>query len=145
MNFAMPDGRAFEAQKISKKGLLMKNQLLIALTFSSLAFADRGNNFSGGNSSILKGNEFSNAGIIVGNPADEVRGNNFSSGRADSMKGGNFSSGASSSGGSTFQDLLEWLSEYGNSSSTGDDSMNADKNQDNRVDFRDFLMILSGY
>ncbi|MAV54681.1 MAG: hypothetical protein CMJ28_01845 [Phycisphaerae bacterium] len=145
MNFAMPDGRAFEAQKISKKGLLMKNQLLIALTFTSLAFADRGNNFSGGNSSILKGNEFSNAGIIVGNPADEVRGNNFSSGRADSMKGGNFSSGASSSGGSTFQDLLEWLSEYGNSSSTGDDSMNADKNQDNRVDFRDFLMILSGY
>ena len=145
MNFAMPDGRAFEAQNISKKGIFNENQLLIALTFSSLAFADRGNNFSGGNSSILKGNEFSNAGIIVGNPADEVRGNNFSSGRADSIKGGNFSSGASSSGGSTFQDLLEWLSEYGNSSSTGDDSMNADKNQDNRVDFRDFLMILSGY
>ena len=123
----------------------MKTQLLIALTFSSLAFADRGNDLSGGNSSILKGNEFSNAIIIVGTPGDEVRGNNFSSGRLGSMKGGNFSSGASSTGGSSFQDLLEWLSEYGNSSSTGDDSMNADKNQDNRVDFRDFLMILSGY
>ena len=38
----------------------MKTQLLIALTCSSLALADRGNDFSNGNSSVLKGNDFSN-------------------------------------------------------------------------------------
>lgn len=90
----------------------MKTQLLIALTYSSLALADRGNDFSNGNSSVLKGNDFSN--------------------------------GASDSGGYSFQSLLEWLSEYGQSSHTGDNRLKADKNRDAKVDFRDLLLILSG-
>ena len=90
----------------------MKTQLLIALTCSSLALADRGNDFSNGNSSFLKGNDFSN--------------------------------GASDSGGYSFQSLLEWLSEYGQSSRTGSNRFKADKNRDAKVDFRDLLMILSG-
>ena len=90
----------------------MKTQLLIALTCSSLALADRGNDFSNGNSSVLKGNDFSNR--------------------------------ASDSGGYSFQSLLEWLSEYGQSSHTEDNRLKADKNRDAKVDFRDFLMILSG-
>ena len=109
----------------------MKTQLLIALTCSSLAFADRGNDFSNGASSVLKGNDFSTAGISVGNPADTAKGNDFSN-------------GASDSGGYSFQSLLEWLSEYGQSSATGGSRLKADKNRDSKVDFRDLLMILSG-
>ena len=109
----------------------MKTQLLIALTCSSLALADRGNDFSNGASSVLKGNDFSTAGIAVGNPADTAKGNDFSNGSSDS-------------GGYSFQSLLEWLSEYGQSSQIGGNRLKADKNRDAKVDFRDLLMILSG-
>ena len=47
-------------------------------------------------------------------------------------------------GGYSFQSLLEWLSEYGQSSHTGDNRLKADKNRDAKVDFRDLLLILSG-
>ena len=103
----------------------MKRQLLIALTCSSLAFADRGNDFSNGFSSVLKGNDFSN-------------------GKSRTNKGNDFSNGASDSGGYSFQSLQEWLSEYGQSSATGGSRLKVDKNRDSKVDFRDLLMILSG-
>ena len=103
----------------------MKTQLLIALTCSSLAFADRGNNHSNSASGVSKGNDFSNR-------------------KAKSKKGNDFSNGASGSGGYSFQSLLEWLSEYGQSSTTGSNRLRADKNRDAKVDFRDLLMILSG-
>ena len=136
----------------------MKTQLLIALTCSSLAFADRGNQYSGGHQGVLKGNEFSNSiGIVVGNPGDEVKGRDFSNGNSTARKGNDFSNGNSppkkgndfsngnpGSGGYSFQSLLEWLSEYGQSSNTGDRRLKADKNRDAKVDFRDLLMILSG-
>ena len=109
----------------------MKTQLLIALTCSSLAFADRGN-------------DFSNAAIYVDHPADTTKGNDFSNGKAKSKKGNDFSNGASGSGEYSFQSLLEWLSEYGQSSTTGSNQLRADKNRDAKVDFRDLLMILSG-
>ena len=38
----------------------MKTQLLIALTCSSLAFADRGDDFSNGKAKSKEGNDFSN-------------------------------------------------------------------------------------
>jgi len=123
----------------------MKTQLLIALTCSSLAFADRGNQYSGGHQGVLKGNEFSNSiGIVVGNPGDEVKGRDFSNGNSTARKGNDFSNGNPGSGGYSFQSLLEWLSEYGQSSHTGDNRLKADKNRDAKVDFRDLLMILSG-
>ena len=122
----------------------MKTQLLIALTCSSLALADRGNDFSNGASSVLKGNDFSTAGIAVGNPADTAKGNDFSNGKSRPNKGNDLSNGPSDSGGYSFQSLLEWLSEYGQSSNTGDRRLKADKNRDAKVDFRDLLMILSG-
>ena len=123
----------------------MKTQLLIALTCSSLAFADRGNQYSGGHQGVLKGNEFSNSiGIVVGNPGDEVKGRDFSNGNSTARKGNDFSNGNPGSGGYSFQSLLEWLSEYGQSSQTGGNRLKADKNRDAKVDFRDLLMILSG-
>ena len=107
----------------------MKTQLLIALTCTSLAFADRGNDFSNGSSSVLKDNDFSTAGISVGNPADTAKGNNFSKGKSRTNKGNDFSNGASDSGGYSFQSLLEWLSEYGQSSATGGSRLKADKTE----------------
>lgn len=77
----------------------MKTQLLIALTCSSLAFADRGNNHSNSASEVSKGNDFSNAAIYVDHPADTTKGNDFSNGKAKSKKGNDFSNGASGSGG----------------------------------------------
>ncbi len=123
----------------------MKTQLLIALTCSSLALADRGNDFSNGNSSFTKGNNFSTAGTTAGKPANTAKGNDFSSGKSRSPKGNDFSNGSSDSGGYSFQSLLEWLSEYGHSSHTGNNRLKADKNRDAKVDFRDLLMILSGF
>ena len=122
----------------------MKTQLLIALTCSSLAFADRGNNHPNSASEVSKGNDFSNAAIYVDHPADTAKGNDFSNGKAKSKKGNDFSNGASGSGGYSFQSLLEWLNEYGQSSTTGCNRLRADKNRDAKVDFRDLLMILSG-
>lgn len=122
----------------------MKTQLLIALTCSSLAFADRGNNHSNSAPGVSKGNDFSNAASYVDHPADTTKGNDFSNGKAKSKKGNDFSNGASGSGGYSFQSLLEWLSEYGQSSTTGSNRLRADKNRDAKVDFRDLLMILSG-
>ncbi len=77
----------------------MKTQLLIALTCSSLAFADRGNNHSNSAPGASKGNDFSNAAIYVDHPADTTKGNDFSNGKAKSKKGNDFSNGASGSGG----------------------------------------------
>ena len=123
----------------------MKTQLLIALTCSSLAFADRGNQYSGGHQGVLKGNEFSNSiGIVVGNPGDNFKGRDFSNGNSPPKKGNDFSNGNPGSGGYSFQSLLEWLSEYGQSSQIGGNRLKADKNRDAKVDFRDLLMILSG-
>ena len=84
------------------------------------------------------------AAIVVGNPADTAKGNDFSNGKSRTNKGNDFSNGASDSGGYSFQSLLEWLSEYGQSSATGGSRLKADKNRDSKVDFRDLLMILSG-
>ncbi len=90
----------------------MKTQLIIALTCSSMALADRGNDCSSGHQSLLKGNDFS--------------------------------AGSSDADDYSFQALLEWLSEYGQSSTTGCRRLKADKNRDSKVDFRDLLIILSG-
>ena len=72
------------------------------------------------------------------------RGDDFSNGNSSVLKGNDFSNGTSDSGGYSFQSLLEWLSEYGQSSPTGDKRLKADKNRDAKVDFLDLLLILSG-
>ena len=146
MPFATFGEGAIDAQNTpNPQGILpMKTQLLIALTCSSLALADHGNDFSNGASSVLKGNDFSTAGFAIGNPADTAKGNDFSNGKSRPNKGNDFSNGPSDSGGYSFQSLLEWLSEYGQSSHTGSHRLKADKNRDAKVDFRDLLMILSG-